>query len=367
MRIKAAVLEQFGAPLQVTELELAEPKAGEVLVRLAACGICRTDLFSASGADPEQYLPTVLGHEGAGVVERVGEGVTLVRPGDHVLTLFSAQCDACPGCASPKTNRCTGIRELQNRGYLPDGTTRLSRAGEPVRHYMGCSAYAEYTVVPQIALARIDPAAPLDLACLFACGLTTGLGAAMSVARVEPGSSCVVFGAGLVGMGAVAGCRLRGAERIICVDLSAERLELARGQGATDVVIADEHTVDRIRELTGGYGADYSFEATGNVTAMRHAVESCHVSWGVCTVTGVVSDEHPLRIPPSLLLTGRRVGGALFGGVKGRTEVPRLVDRWLAGELDLDPYVSHRIPLDEINKGFELLSSRSGARTVIEF
>ena len=236
MKIRAAVLEGFGEPLEVQEVDLAEPKAGEVLVRLVACGICHTDLYTASGADPSGYAPTVLGHEGAGVVEAVGDAVGSVAPGDHVVTLFSPQCRKCEHCRDPRTNLCLAIREQQGLGFLPDGTTRLSRDGEPIRHFMGTSTFAEHTVMPEIALANVSKDAPLDRACLFACGLSTGLGAAMNTAKVEPGSFCVVFGAGMVGLGAVAGCRLQGAERIVCVDLSEERLELARGQGATDTL-----------------------------------------------------------------------------------------------------------------------------------
>ena len=236
MKIRAAVLEQFGQPLVVQELDLAEPKAGEVLVRLEACGVCHTDLYTASGADPSGYAPTVLGHEGAGVVEAVGDGVTSLAPGDHVVSLFSPQCRECEHCRDARTNLCLAIREQQNQGFLPDGTTRLSRDGEPIRHFMGTSTFAEYTVMPEIALANLSREAPLDRACLFACGLSTGLGAAMNTAKVDAGTTCVVFGAGMVGLGAVAGCRLQGAERIVCVDLSEERLELARGQGATDTL-----------------------------------------------------------------------------------------------------------------------------------
>src|SRR5437588_4613196 len=231
MKIRAAVLEEFGAPLNVTEVDLAEPRAGEVLVRLQACGVCHTDMYTASGADPSGYKPCVLGHEGAGVVERVGEGVTLVEPGDHVVTLFAPQCGECVHCRSERTNICLAIREQQNQGHLPDGTTRLARDGEPIRHFMGTSTFAEATVMPEIALAKVSPDAPLDRACLFACGLSTGLGAAINTAKVERGSTCVVFGAGMVGLGAVAGCRLQGAERSVCVDKSEQRLELARGQG----------------------------------------------------------------------------------------------------------------------------------------
>jgi S-(hydroxymethyl)glutathione dehydrogenase/alcohol dehydrogenase len=367
MKIRAAVLEQFAEPLVVQEVELADPGPGEVLVRLHACGICHTDMYTASGVDPSGYAPTVLGHEGAGVVERCGEGVALVREGDHVVTLFSPQCGECVHCLSPLTNLCLAIREQQNRGYLPDGTTRLSRAGEPLRHFMGTSTFAECTVMPEIALVRVDREAPLDRACLFACGLSTGLGAAMKTASVTAGSTCVVFGAGMVGLGVVAGCRLRGAERIVCVDLSPERLELARGQGATDVLVGGSDAVAQILEMTAGFGADYTFEATGSVAVMRQAVEAARMGWGLCTVCGVAGRGATLEVVPRLLITGRRVCGSSFGGLKGREDVPALVDRYLAGEIDVDPFISHRLPLGEINRGFELMDAQDGIRSVIEF
>jgi S-(hydroxymethyl)glutathione dehydrogenase/alcohol dehydrogenase len=366
MQIRAAVLEEFGKPLKVQEVELAAPAAGEVLVKLAACGVCHTDLYTASGADPSGYAPTVLGHEGAGIVEAVGEDVTSLEPGDRVVTLFSPQCRECIHCKSPKTNLCLAIREQQNKGYLPDGTTRLSRGGEPIRHFMGTSTFAEATVMPEIALAKITPDAPPDRACLFACGLSTGLGAAMYTAKVEPGSTCVVFGAGMVGLGAVAGCRLQNAERIICVDLSQDRLELAKGQGATDLWQADEHTSERILEETGGFGADYTFEATGLVSVMRQAVETARMGWGLCTVIGVAGKGETLDIVPRFLITGRRVAGSSFGGVKGRDQVPQLVQRYLDGDIDVDPFISHRISLDDVNKGFELMEAQDGIRSVIE-
>ena len=367
MKIRAAVLEEFGKPLVVREVDLAEPKAGEVLVRLVACGVCHTDLYTASGVDPSGYAPTVLGHEGAGVVEAIGEGVSSVAVGDHVVTLFSPQCRECIHCLDPRTNICLSIREKQGEGYLPDGTTRLSLDGEPLRHFMGTSTFAEYTVMPEIALANISKEAPLDHACLFACGLSTGLGAAIYTAKVQPGTTCVVFGAGMVGLGAVAGARLQGAERIICVDLSDDRLELARGQGATETWTAGPDTVERILEETGGFGADYTFEATGLVSVMEQAVESARMGWGLCTVAGVAGKGETLDIIPRWLITGRRVCGSSFGGVKGRDQVPALIDRYLEGEIDVDPFISHSLSLDEVNRGFELMEAQDGIRSVIAF
>jgi S-(hydroxymethyl)glutathione dehydrogenase/alcohol dehydrogenase len=367
LKIRAAVLEEFGKPLVVQELDLSEPRAGEVLVRLAACGVCHTDMYTASGVDPSGYAPTVLGHEGAGVVEQVGAGVESLAPGDHVVTLFSPQCRECVHCRSAETNICLAIREQQHMGYLPDGSTRLSRRGEPIRHFMGTSTFAEYAVLPEIALAKVDPDAPLDRACLFACGLSTGLGAAMFTAEVHEGATCVVFGAGMVGLGAVAGCRLRGAERIVCVDLSPERLRLAAGQGATECWLADEHTVERVLESTAGFGADYTFEATGLVAVMRQAVEAARMGWGLCTIAGVAGRGETLDIVPRLLITGRRVRGSSFGGVKGRDQVPELVTLYLRGEIDVDPFISHRMGLDDVNRAFELMEAQDGIRSVLEF
>jgi S-(hydroxymethyl)glutathione dehydrogenase/alcohol dehydrogenase len=367
MKMRAAVLEEFGEPLVIQEVDLADPGPGEVLVRLVACGVCHTDLYTASGVDPSGYAPTVLGHEGAGVVEAIGEGVSDVAVGDHVVTLFSPQCRECVHCLDPRTNLCMAIREQQGLGYLPDGTARLSRDGEPIRHFMGTSTFAEATVMPEISLAKVSPDAAPEMACLFACGLSTGLGAAMYTAKVEAGSTCVVFGAGLVGLGAVAGARLQGAERIVCVDLSQDRLELARGQGATDVMIGGGDTVERILEMTGGFGADYTFEATGNVQVMRQAVEAARMGWGLCTVAGVAGKGETLDIVPRLLITGRRVAGSSFGGVKGREQVPQLVDRWLAGEIDVEPLVSRTIGLDGVNDAFALMEGQDGIRSVITY
>jgi S-(hydroxymethyl)glutathione dehydrogenase/alcohol dehydrogenase len=324
-------------------------------------------MYTASGADPSGYSPTVLGHEGAGIVERVGDGVTSLCPGDRVVTLFSPQCRECIHCQSPDTNLCLAIREQQNQGFLPDGTTRLSIDGEPIRHFMGTSTFAEYTVMPEIALARVSPDAPPDRSALFACGLSTGLGAAINTAKVKPGSTCVVFGAGMVGLGAVAGCRLQEAERVICVDKSEQRLELARGQGATDTWVAGEDTVAHVLEETGGFGADYTFEATGLVAVMRQAVEAARMGWGLCTVAGVAGKGETLDIVPRLLITGRRVCGSSFGGVKGRDQVPQLVQLYLDGTLDVDPFISHRIRLEDVNHGFELMERQDGIRSVIMF
>ena len=342
MKIRAAVLEEFAHPLEVQQVDLAEPRTGEVLVRLVACGVCHTDLFTASGADPSGYVPTVLGHEGAGVVETTGPDVTSVAAGDHVVTLFSPQCRECVHCRSGKTNICIAIRDQQNRGFLPDGTARLSRNGEPIRHFMGTSTFAEATVMPEIALAKIDPQAPLDRACLFACGLSTGLGA-------------------------VAGCRLQGSGRIVCVDLSEQRLEMARHHGATDVRVAHDEIVSELIEDTGGFGADYTFEATGLVSVMAQAVETARMGWGLCTIAGVAGKGETVDVIPRWLIQGRRVQGASFGGVRGRDQVPELVDRYLAGDIDVDALVSHRLKLDDVNKAFELMEAQDGIRSVLEF
>jgi S-(hydroxymethyl)glutathione dehydrogenase/alcohol dehydrogenase len=309
----------------------------------------------------------VLGHEGGGVVEAVGPDVQSLAVGDHVVTLFAPQCRECVHCRSTRTNLCLAIRDQQNKGFLPDGTTRLARDGEPIRHFMGTSTFADYTVMPEIALAKVSVEAPFEHACLFACGLSTGLGAAMFTAKVEAGSTCVVFGAGLVGLGAVAGCRLQGAERLIAVDLSEERLALARGQGATDTLVGGPETVERIVELTDGFGADYTFEATGNVAVMRQAVESARMGWGLCTVVGVAGKGETLDIVPRFLIQGRRVCGSSFGGVKGRDQVPELVERALAGDIDVEPFVSHTLSLDEVDEGFALMEAQDGIRSVIRF
>src|SRR6478752_1691087 len=365
VKIRAAVLEEFGQPLAVQEVDLAEPKAGEALVRLGACGVCHTDLYTASGADPTGYAPCVLGHEGAGVVEAVGPDVRFVQPGDHVVTLFAPECGECIHCRNPRTNRCVAIRDQQGLGYLPDGTTRLFRNGEPLRHFMGTSTFAEYAVLPEIALATVTPEAPLDGCAPFACGLSTGIGAALNTAHVEPGSTVAVFGCGLVGLGAVIGARLAGAGRIVAIDLSEERLAQARHHGATETRVAGDDTVEWIRAETGGFGADYTFEATGNVKVMQQAVEAAREAWGLATMCGVAGKGEVLEVVPRFLITGRRVTGSSFGGVKGRSQVPGYVDRWLAGEIDVDSLISHRMPLAEVNEAFELMHHQDGIRSII--
>jgi S-(hydroxymethyl)glutathione dehydrogenase/alcohol dehydrogenase len=367
MKIRAAVLEEFGQPLNVTDVDLEGPKEGEVLVRLSACGVCHTDMYTASGADPSGYAPCVLGHEGAGVVEDVGPGVYSVSRGDHVVTLFSPQCRECVHCVDDRTNLCMAIRAQQNQGHLPDGTTRLSRDGEQIRHFMGTSTFAEATVMPEIALAKIHPEMPMAHAAPFACGLSTGLGAALNTAKVQPGSVCVVFGAGLVGLGAVAGARLCGAERIICVDLSEERLELAKGQGATDTWTASDDIVARVQAETDGFGADYTFEATGLVGVMAQAVEAARMGWGLCTVAGVAGKGETLDVIPRWLIQGRRIAGSSFGGVKGRDQVPDLIQRAMDGDIDVAPLISHELSLDEVNRGFDLMHAQDGIRSVITF
>ncbi len=367
MKTRAAVLEQFGQPLVVQELDLAPPKDGEVLVKLRACGVCHTDLYTASGADPSGYCPCVLGHEGAGEVAEVGAGVEGLQVGDHVVTLFSPECGECVHCRSGRTNICLAIREQQGQGYLPDGSARFSRDGAEIRHFMGTSTFSEFTVMPEIALAKVNPAASFDAICLLACGATTGIAAALWKAEVTAGSTVAVFGAGMVGLGAVAGAKLQGAERILVIDPSSERLQLARRFGATDCLPAGADAVQQVLDLTEGFGADYTFEATGLTAVMAQAVEAARMGWGLCTILGVAGKGETLDIIPRWLITGRRVQGGSFGGARGRTQVPELVERYLAGDLDLDGFVSHHLQLDEVNRGFELMEAQDGIRSVILF
>ncbi|MCB9890155.1 MAG: alcohol dehydrogenase catalytic domain-containing protein [Planctomycetes bacterium] len=367
MKIRAAVLVEFGKPLSIEEVELDPPKTGEVLVKLEACGVCHTDLYTASGADPSGYSPCVLGHEGAGVVAEVGPGVKTLAVGDRVVTLFSPECGECIHCKSGKTNICLAIREQQNLGRLPDGTTRLRRNGEELRHFMGTSTFAEYTVMPEIALAKVNPAANPEATCLLACGATTGIAAALYKAEVEAGSTVVVFGAGLVGLGAVVGAKLGGAEHVWIVDPSEERRDFACRIGATDAFEGGDDAVQQILDRTDGFGADYTFEATGLVHVMGQAVEAARMGWGLCTILGVAGKGQKLEIIPRYLITGRRVQGGSFGGARGRTHVPKLVDLYLEGKLPLDEFISHRRPLEGVNDGFELMERQDGIRTVLSF
>ena len=368
MKMRAAVLEEFGEPLAVQEVELAEPRAGEVLVRLRACGVCHTDLYTASGADPSGYAPTVLGHEGAGVVEAVGPDVASLAPGDHVVTLFSPQCRECVHCLDPRTNLCLAIREEQNKGHLPDGTTRISRDGEEIRHFMGCSTFAEYTVMPEIALAKVEPGgARSSTPASSPAGSRPGSARRSTpppCGRAAPASSSAPAWSASARSPAAA-CRAPSGSS--ASTSPPQRLELARGQGATDLIEGGEGAVERILEMTDGFGADYTFEATGNVAVMRQAVEAARMGWGLCTVAGVAGKGETLDVVPRLLITGRRIAGSSFGGVKGRDQVPVLIDRYLAGEIDVEPFVSHRIALDEVNRGFELMEAQDGIRSVIEF
>ena len=367
MKIRAAVLEEFGQPLVVQEIDLAEPKAGEVLVRLVACGVCHTDLYTASGADPSGYAPTVLGHEGAGVVERVGEDVASLAPGDHVVTLFSPQCGECVHCRSARTNLCLAIRDQQNLGYLPDGTTRLSRDGEPIRHFMGTSTFAEYTVMPEIALAKISPRGaarrrvPVRLRALDRArrGDVHGQGrAGLDLRRLRRRHGRARRGGRLPPRG-------RRADRLRRPLRGPARAGPA--QGATDTCVGGGDVVERILEMTDGFGADYTFEATGNVAGDAPGGRGGADGLGPRTIAGVAGKGETLDIVPRLLITGRRVAGSSFGGVKGRDQVPELVDRYLAGEIDVEPFISHRLTLDEVNRGFELMEAQDGIRSVIHF
>ena len=368
MKIRAAVLEEFGQPLVVQELDLAEPKAGEVLVRLVACGVCHTDLYTASGADPTGYAPCVLGHEGAGVVERVGADVTLVAPGDHVITLFAPECGECVHCRSGRTNRCTAIRDQQGLGYLPDGTTRLSRGGEPMRHFMGTSTFAEYTVMPEIALAKVSPEASLEGCAPFACGLATGIGAALYTADVAAGLD--------VRRLRLRARRPRRRHRLPARGRRADHRDRPLRGPARERSPSrrDRHARRRRRRRRLDPRARPTASAPttrsrrpGTSHVMRQAVEAAREAWGLATMVGVAGKGETLDIVPRLLITGRRVTGSSFGGVKGRTQVPQLVDRWLAGEIDVESLLSHRLTLDEVNRGFELMEAQDGIRSVIVF
>ncbi|NIO09806.1 MAG: S-(hydroxymethyl)glutathione dehydrogenase/class III alcohol dehydrogenase [Deltaproteobacteria bacterium] len=367
MKSRAAVAWEPGKPLEIEEVELAGPKKGEVLLRLVATGVCHTDAYTLSGMDSEGVFPAILGHEGGAVVEEVGGGVTALKPGDHVIPLYTPECGQCKFCKSGKTNLCGAIRTTQGQGLMPDGTSRFSYKGKTVYHYMGTSTFSQYTVLPEIAVAKIDPKAPLDKVCLLACGITTGIGAVLNTAKVEPGSTVAVFGLGAVGLSAVQGSVLAKASRIIAVDTNPSKFEMAKQLGATDTLNPKDHdskVQDVIIELTDG-GVDYSFECIGNVSTMRAALECCHKGWGQSTIIGVAGAGEEISTRPFQLVTGRVWRGTAFGGVKGRTQLPGYVERYLKNEIKVDEMITHTMFLKDINRAFGLLHEGKSIRSVI--
>ncbi len=369
MKTRAAVAWEAGQPLSVEELELEGPKSGEVLLRNVATGVCHTDAFTLSGEDPEGIFPAVLGHEGGAIVEEVGADVTSVAVGDHVIPLYTPECGECNFCTSGKTNLCQAIRVTQGQGLMPDGSSRFSKNGRPVFHYMGTSTFSEYTVLPEIAVAKINKEAPLEKVCLLGCGITTGIGAVLNTAKVEPGATVAVFGLGGVGLSAVQGAVMAKAGRIIAVDINEEKFQLARQMGATDTVNPSEHDApiqDVIVELTGG-GVDYSFECIGNTDLMRAALECCHKGWGESVIVGVAGAGQEISTRPFQLVTGRVWRGTAFGGCKGRSQLPGMVDQYLSGDIKVDEFITHTMPLEDINDAFDLMHEGKSIRTVIHF
>jgi S-(hydroxymethyl)glutathione dehydrogenase/alcohol dehydrogenase len=368
MRTKAAVAYEAGKPLVIEEVELEGPRAGEVLVEIRATGICHTDEFTRSGADPEGLFPAIFGHEGAGVVVDVGAGVTTLKKGDHVIPLYTPECRACKSCLSRKTNLCTAIRATQGKGLMPDGTSRFSIGKTKLHHYMGCSTFAHHTVLPEIALAKVRSDAPFDKICYIGCGVTTGIGAVIYTAKVEPGANVVVFGLGGIGLNVVQGARMAGADRIIGVDVNPAREALGRRFGMTHFVNPKDvpDLVPHLVELTGG-GADYSFECVGNVTLMRQALECCHRGWGVSVIIGVAGSGQEIATRPFQLVTGRVWKGSAFGGARGRTDVPKIVDWYMEKKIDIDSLITHKLPLERINEAFDLMHDGKSIRTVVEY
>ncbi|MBB3065462.1 MULTISPECIES: S-(hydroxymethyl)glutathione dehydrogenase/class III alcohol dehydrogenase [Limibacillus] len=367
MDVRAAVALEAGKPLEVMTVQLEGPRAGEVLVEIKATGICHTDAFTLSGADPEGLFPAILGHEGAGVVVEVGAGVSSLKPGDHVIPLYTPECRQCEYCLNPKTNLCQAIRETQGKGLMPDGSSRFSIDGKPILHYMGTSTFANYTVLPEIALAKIRPDAPFDKVCYIGCGVTTGVGAVVNTAKVEPGSNVVVFGLGGIGLNVLQGARMVGANKIIGVDLNNERKALGEKFGMTHFVNPKEVEGDLVPylvSLTGG-GADYSFECIGNVNTMRQALECCHKGWGVSVIIGVAGAGQEISTRPFQLVTGRSWRGTAFGGARGRTDVPKIVDWYMDGKIAIDEMITHIMPLEDINKGFDLMHAGKSIRSVV--
>ncbi|MBD3644208.1 S-(hydroxymethyl)glutathione dehydrogenase/class III alcohol dehydrogenase [Alcanivorax sp.] len=369
MKSRAAVAWEAGKPLQIEEVDVAGPKAGEVLVQIVATGVCHTDAYTLSGKDPEGIFPSILGHEGAGIVQEVGEGVTSLKPGDHVIPLYTAECRQCKFCLSGKTNLCQAVRATQGQGLMPDSTSRFSLNGKRLHHYMGTSTFSEYTVVPEISLAKVSKEAPLDKICLLGCGVTTGIGAVLNTAKVEPGSTVAVFGLGGIGLSVIQGAVMAKAERIIAIDTNPAKETLARQFGATDFINPKDYNnsiQEVIVELTDG-GVDYSFECIGNVNVMRSALECCHKGWGESIIIGVAGAGEEISTRPFQLVTGRVWKGSAFGGVKGRTELPGYVDRYMNGEIKIDEFVTHTMGLDEINTAFDLLHEGKSIRSVILF
>ena len=367
MKVKAAVAYQAGKPLAIETVDLEGPKAGEVLVEIRATGVCHTDEFTRSGADPEGLFPAILGHEGAGVVLDTGPGVSGLKKGDHVIPLYTPECRQCKACLSRKTNLCTAIRATQGKGLMPDGTSRFSLGGKPVLHYMGCSTFANFTVLPEIALARIREDAPFDKVCYIGCGVTTGIGAVLNTARVEPGANVAVFGLGGIGLNVVQGAKLAGADMIVGVDINPGREALARKFGMTHFLNPKgKDAVAEIVELTGG-GADYSFECVGNVELMRQALECCHRGWGVSVIIGVAGAGQEIRTRPFQLVTGRVWKGTAFGGARGRTDVPKIVDWYMQGKINIDDLITHTLPLSDINKAFDLMHAGESIRSVVVY
>lgn len=369
IKSRAAVAFGPGQPLQIVEVDVAPPKAGEVLVRIVASGVCHTDAFTLSGEDPEGVFPAILGHEGGGIVEAVGEGVTSLAVGDHVIPLYTAECRTCKFCTSGKTNLCQSVRETQGKGLMPDGTTRFSYKGEPIYHYMGTSTFSEYTVVAEVSLAKVPKDAPLEKICLLGCGVTTGIGAVLNTAKVEEGATVAIFGLGGIGLAAIIGAKMAKASRIIAVDINPGKFDIARELGATDCVNPkdfDKPIQEVIVEMTDG-GVDYSFECVGNVQLMRAALESCHKGWGESVIIGVAGAGQEISTRPFQLVTGRVWRGSAFGGVKGRTELPSYVAKAQSGEIPLDTFITHTMGLDDINKAFDLMHEGKSIRSVIHF
>ena len=369
MLTRAAVAFEAGKPLEIADVHLEGPRAGEVLVEIMATGVCHTDAFTLSGDDPEGAFPAILGHEGAGIVREVGSGVKSVQPGDHVIPLYTAECRQCEFCLNPKTNLCQAIRSTQGQGVMPDGTSRFALGGETIHHYMGCSTFSNFTVLPEIAVAKVREDAPFEKICYIGCGVTTGIGAVINTAKVEPGANVVVFGLGGIGLNVIQGARLVGANKIVGVDINPGRRAMAERFGMTHFVNPKEVEGDLVAhlvELTDG-GADYSFECVGNVDLMRQALECCHRGWGVSVIIGVAGSGQEISTRPFQLVTGRVWKGTAFGGARGRTDVPKIVDWYMDGKIEIDPMITHVMPLDDINKAFDLMHAGESIRSVVVY